>query len=305
MKSRIVIGTRGSKLALTQTGLVADKLKSLYPGLTVDISIVLTAGDRDQRTRLDQLGEAIFVKELEQSLLTGMIDLAVHSLKDLPTEIPTGLRFIAVTERDDPRDAVVARMKLTELPPGSRIGTDSLRRSVQLAKYYPQLKICGLRGNVDTRLKKVASGELDGIILAVAGLKRLGLQDHITEYLPLEQFLPSVGQGALAIETRADDDETTGLIKPLNDISAWQSVTAERAFLRALGGGCRAPIGAIGTIIGTKLKVEGMVASISSGKIIRSSIEDDAGNPEEIGIKLARRMMEQGAKDFIDEVRNK
>lgn len=305
MKTRIIIGTRGSKLALVQTGLVADKIKALYPELEVAVIKVLTAGDRDQHTRLEQLGEAVFVKELEQSLLNGTIDLAVHSLKDLPTEIPEGLHLLAITERQDPRDAVVAGMTLANLPRGSHIGTDSLRRSVQLAKYYPHLKTCSLRGNVDTRIQKVARGEVDGIIVAVAGMQRLGFQDKITEYLPLEQFLPSVGQGALAIESRVKDSDVTRLIAPLNDMSAWPSVTAERSFLRALGGGCRAPIGAIGRINGDTLKLEGMVASVSSGKMLRASIEGDTLNPEEIGIKLAQQLLAMGADDFIAEVRGK
>lgn len=303
MKTGIIIGTRGSKLALVQTGMVAEKIKELHPGLSVSISKVLTAGDRDQLTRLDQLGEAIFVKELEQALLNGTIDIAVHSLKDLPTEIPTGLRLLAITGREDPRDAVVARMKLKDLPVGSSIGTDSLRRTTQLLHFYPHLKINSLRGNVDTRIQKVTGGGVDGIILAVAGLKRLGFQDKITEYLPLEKFLPSVGQGALAIEGRTNDAEIAEIITPLNDVPSWQSVTAERVFLFTLGGGCRAPIGAIGTVEKKILKLEGMVASVSTGKIIRGSEEGDASHPEEVGQRLAKKLMAMGASVFIDEVR--
>lgn len=305
MKERIIIGTRGSKLAITQTGIVADKIRAIYPWLDIEIQKVLTTGDRDRQTRLEQLGEAVFVKELEQSLLNGTIDIAVHSLKDLPTEIPEGLKLAAVTGRDDPRDAVVARMKLTELPEGSLIGTDSLRRSVQLRHYYPHLKIGGLRGNVDTRLKKVASGELDGIIVAAAGMNRLGLQDKITEYLPLDQFLPSVGQGALAVETREDDCDIDAITAQLNDSAARQSVNAERAFLLSLGGGCRAPIGALGAVSGNVLSLDGMVASLSSGKIIRLSTRGDAKDAESIGRQLAEQLLKMGAEEFIDEVRGR
>jgi len=273
--------------------------------LDIEIQKVLTTGDRDRQTRLEQLGEAVFVKELEQSLLNGTIDIAVHSLKDLPTEIPEGLKLAAVTGRDDPRDAVVARMKLTELPEGSLIGTDSLRRSVQLRHYYPHLKIGGLRGNVDTRLKKVASGELDGIIVAAAGMNRLGLQDKITEYLPLDQFLPSVGQGALAVETREDDCDIDAITAQLNDSAARQSVNAERAFLLSLGGGCRAPIGALGAVSGNVLSLDGMVASLSSGKIIRLSTRGDAKDAESIGRQLAEQLLKMGAEEFIDEVRGR
>jgi len=305
LKERIIIGTRGSKLAITQTGIVADKIRVIYPWLDIEIQKVLTTGDRDRQTRLEQLGEAVFVKELEQSLLNGTIDIAVHSLKDLPTEIPEGLKLAAVTGRDDPRDAVVARMKLTELPEGSLIGTDSLRRSVQLRHYYPHLKIGGLRGNVDTRLKKVASGELDGIIVAAAGMNRLGLQDKITEYLPLDQFLPSVGQGALAVETREDDCDIDAITAQLNDSAARQSVNAERAFLLSLGGGCRAPIGALGAVSGNVLSLDGMVASLSSGKIIRLSTRGDAKDAESIGRQLAEQLLKMGAEEFIDEVRGR
>jgi len=305
LKERIIIGTRGSKLAITQTGIVADKIRAIYPWLDIEIQKVLTTGDRDRQTRLEQLGEAVFVKELEQSLLNGTIDIAVHSLKDLPTEIPEGLKLAAVTGRDDPRDAVVARMKLTELPEGSLIGTDSLRRSVQLRHYYPHLKIGGLRGNVDTRLKKVASGELDGIIVAAAGMNRLGLQDKITEYLPLDQFLPSVGQGALAVETREDDCDIDAITAQLNDSAARQSVNAERAFLLSLGGGCRAPIGALGAVSGNVLSLDGMVASLSSGKIIRLSTRGDAKDAESIGRQLAEQLLKMGAEEFIDEVRGR
>ncbi len=301
MKTKIVVGTRGSRLALIQTESVVARLKEINPQLEVSVRKIVTAGDRDRRTDLDRIGVAVFVKELEEALLDGRADLAVHSLKDMPTDIPLGLGLLAVTERLDPRDALVARVRLNELAPGSRIGTDSLRRAVQLAQYYPNLKVGSIRGNVDTRLRKVASGEIDGVIVAAAALLRLGWTDRVTEYLPLAQFLPAVGQGALALETRLDDKEMAELLSPLNHLPTWQSVMAERAFLRALGGGCRAPIASLGTVSGDILTLEGMVAGINSKKVLRFPEKGSAKSPEEVGLRLANRMLDMGASEFIAE----
>lgn len=299
---KIVIGTRASKLAMVQTEMIAAKLKKLYPGLEISITKIVTAGDRDRQTQLDRIGVAVFVKELEDALLEKRIDLAVHSLKDVPTELPSCLCLIAVTERADPRDAIVARAKLEELPPHSKIGTDSLRRSVQIDNYRSDLDICGIRGNVDTRLNKVASGQYDGVVVAAAAMHRLGWEDRITQYLPLDHFLPAVGQGALAIEAREDDIEMAEILSPLNHLPTWQSVMAERAFLSALGGGCRAPIAALGTVSGDILTLEGMVASINSKKVLRFPEKGDAKSAEEVGRRLADRMLSMGASEFLAEV---
>ena len=305
MRRKIVVGSRGSKLALIQAESVVAKIREVNPDLEVSISKIVTKGDRNSHTQLDRMvGVGVFVKELEEALLDDRIDLAVHSLKDMPTQIPQGVCLAAVTERLDPRDVLVSRSKrLAELAPGSTIGTGSFRRAVQLVSYRPDLKICNIRGNVDTRLRKVSCGEVDGVILAAAALIRLGWEDKINEYLPLEHFLPAVGQGALAIETRLGDEEITGFISPINHLPTWQSVTAERAFLSALGGGCRAPIAALGTVNGTTLKLEGMVADVSGKKILRTSEEGSAMTPEEVGIRLAQKMMEMGASKFITEAR--
>jgi hydroxymethylbilane synthase len=305
MKTKIIIGSRGSKLALVQTESVAARIREMRPHLEVSISIITTSGDRDQHTRLDRIGIAVFVKELEEALLSGKIDFAVHSLKDMPVEIPAGLRLLATPERQDTRDVLVAKAKLDKLAPGSRIGTDSLRRTVQLNQYRPDLNVCGIRGNVDTRVRKASSCEVDGVIVAAAGVIRLGLKDKITEYLPLEHFLPSVGQGALAIEARSNDKETAELIYPLNHPPTWQCTMAERAFLHTLGGGCRAPIAALGRISNTTLKLEGMIASIRSKEMLQSSEEGNAASPEEIGTRLAQKMLTRGASQFIAEVRGK
>ena len=303
MRTKIVVGSRGSKLALIQTESVVSKLKAKLPDLEISIRKIITAGDRDRQTHLDRIGVDVFVKELEEALLDGRIDLAVHSLKDVPTENPLGLGLIAVTDRDDPRDVIVAKAVFDDLPSGSRIGTGSLRRTIQVAQIRPDLETYSIRGNVDTRLRKVSSGEIDGVILAAAALVRLGWQDKITQYLPLESFLPAAGQGALVVEARLDDKEIVGLISPINHLPTWQCVTAERTFLRELGGGCRAPIATLGTIDGTKLRLEGMVASPTGKNVLRDSIDGDITSSEELGMKLARKMLEMGASEFIAEAR--
>ncbi len=298
---RIVVGSRGSRLALIQTESVIAKIREANPYLEVSLRKIVTTGDRDRHTQMDRIGVAVFVKELEQALLDGRIDLAVHSLKDVPSEVPSELRLLAVTERIDPRDALVAKSKLSDLAPGSRIGTGSLRRTVQLTQFRSDLEVCSIRGNVDTRLRRVFTGEVDGIVVAAAAMIRLGWQDRITEYLPLEHFLPAVGQGTLVVEARLDDEEIAELISPLNHIPAWQSVMAERAFLRALGGGCRAPIAALGTVNNPALKLEGMIASPDGRRTLRASEEGSAMSPEKVGAHLARKMLAMGASEFIVE----
>jgi len=307
VKTKIVVGSRGSKLALIQAKAVVTKIRELNPDIKVDISKIVTKGDHDRHAQLDHMeGIGVFVKELEEALLAGRIDLAVHSLKDVPTEIPQGLCLLAVTERFDPSDVLVSKPgRLDELPPGAKIGTGSLRRAAQLIRYRPDLKVCSIRGNVDTRLRKVASGEFDGVIVAAAAMLRLGWQDKVSEYLPLEHFIPAVGQGALAIETRLNDKEVAELISPLNHIPTWQSITAERAFLRALGGGCRAPIAALGTVKGNTLKLGGMVGDASGKEILYTAEEGSASFPEELGVQLAQKMLGMGASDFNAEVKLK
>lgn len=305
MRTKIVAGSRGSKLALIQAESVVAKIRQINPYLEVAISKIATKGDRNGHTQLDRLaGVGVFVKELEEALLDDRIDLAVHSLKDMPTQINQGLYLAAVTERLDPRDVLVSRAKrLDELAPGSRIGTGSFRRAVQLASYRPDLEVCSIRGNVDTRLRKVSGGEVDGVILAAAAMLRLGWENKISEYLPLKHFLPAVGQGALVIETRLGDEEIAGLISPINHLPTWQSITAERAFLSALGGGCRAPIAALGTVNSTTLKLEGMVVDVSGKKLLHASAEGNAMSPEQVGVRLAQKMLAMGASEFIAEAR--
>lgn len=304
---KITIGTRGSKLAVIQAEWMLTKLREADPGLEASLVKITTRGDRDSGTALDKFaGQGVFVKELEKALIDGEIDLAVHSLKDLPTEIPYGLFLAAATARLDPRDVLISRAgKLAGLAPGSKIGTGSLRRSVQLFALRPDLEICGIRGNIDTRLRKVSEGEVDGIIVAAAALIRLGWQDKIAEYLPIEHFTPAVGQGALGIEIRSEDKETASLASAINHEPTWQIVTAERTFLRALGGGCRAPIAALGIVSDGVLKLSGMVASVDGAHILRATEEGDAQAPEQVGKQLAQKMVDIGALDCISEAKSR
>lgn len=305
MRTGLVVGSRGSKLAMIQTESVVDRIKQKNPALDIKIKKIATSGDKDHRTSLGEMGVAVFVKELEEALLDGRIDLAIHSLKDVPTEIPQVLHLPVVIEREDPRDTLVASAGLKELPYGARIGTDSLRRSAQLLRYRPDLKICSIRGNVDTRLRKAAAGEVDGVIVAAAAMARLGRQNEITQYLPLENFLPAVGQGALVIEARLPDRDITALVSPLNHVPSWQSVIAERSFLLTLGGGCRAPIAALGTTRQGVLKLEGLIASLDGKRILRDSLEGSIMSPQEVGVKLAHKLLDAGASEFINEAQEK
>lgn len=303
MTRRLTVGTRASRLAMIQTESVVARLKEAFPSCEVAVSQVTTAGDRDGSTPLHRMTEiGVFVKELEEALLDERIDFAVHSLKDVPTVMPDGLALVAVTERLDPRDALVAGTPLADLPAGARIGTGSLRRTIQLRELRPDLEIVGIRGNVDTRLGKVADGEVDGAVLAAAALARLDYAGRIAEYLPVEHFLPSPGQGALAIESRVGDNEANEVLAALNDPVAWRCVTAERAFLADLGGGCSVPIAALGTVSSEVLELKGMVADPAGGKVLRAEIRGSAASPKEVGAALAERMAEMGARELLSEV---
>lgn len=288
---------------MIQTEYVVGRLRELAPDRDIHISVVSTHGDRDRQTRLDRLpGIGVFVKELEEAILDGRIDLAVHSLKDLPTELPDGLALLAVPEREDPADILVARAPLDDLPAGARIGTGSLRRAVQLRQYRPDLEIGSIRGNVDTRLRKVTDGEIDGLVSAAAALTRMGLEDRITQRLPADRFVPAVGQGALGIEGRSDNHEAAELASRLTDATTWRCIAAERAFLAKLGGGCRAPIAALATVSGARLDISGMVADPEGKRVLRAGYAGDAARPAEAGIRLAKQMADMGAAELISEV---
>ena len=303
---QVNIGSRGSRLAVLQAELVLHKLEQAYPHIKFSLIRITTMGDHDPEIPLEKIGgQGVFVKELEQALLRNQIDIAVHSLKDMQTEIASGLVLAAVPEREDVRDVLITGSghRLGELPPSSRIGTGSARRAVELLSLRPDVDVRPLRGNVDTRLRKVASGELDGAIVAAAALYRLGWQKRITEYLSAEQFLPAVGQGALGIEIRKNDNYISELVSHLDHQPSHASVLAERAFLRALGGGCRAPIAALGVVSGDYLELRGAVAGLVSRHFLRDQETGPVASAEAIGQKLAKRLLDRGATQLIAEAR--
>ena len=294
---KLTVGSRGSALALRQTELIVERLKSLNPGLEIEVRIIKTKGDKILDEPLTRVaGKGFFVAEIERAVLRGEIDFAVHSMKDLPAEITGGVCIAAVTEREDPSDALISKGHcLRDLPKGARIGSSSPRRGAQLLHFRPDLRICDLRGNLDTRLRKLDAGEYDGIVLAYAGLHRMGWDHRITEKLPPEICLPAVGQGALAIQTREDDAETIVLLARLDDAESRAAVTAERSLLSALGGGCQIPIGALGIIEGAALRLRGVVASPDGTRLIRGAVSGDPAKPEELGRELAGVLIASGA----------
>jgi hydroxymethylbilane synthase len=306
---RLRIGTRASALALWQANHIAGALGGLY-GVETELVRIRTAGDRLPSLPVAQIndeigseagGKGIFIKEIEEALLAGEIDLAVHSMKDVPTETPPALTFAAITRREDPRDCLISRYRATlkSLPNGARIGTSSLRRQAQLLHHRPDLDVIELRGNVDTRLKKLDGGEFDAIVLALAGVTRLGRSDRITEVLGEDIMLPAVGQGALAIETRASDGETSKLVAALDDSDSRTCITAERAVLGALEGGCQIPLGALGSLRGGELHLKAAVFSTAGSESVRCS---ENGPPEEaqaIGLRLAAALVESGANKLL------
>ena len=304
MKPEVIIGTRGSRLALIQANIVASELQYAHPSIKIGIRKIVTEGDRNHNMSIDEAGDTgIFVKALEEALADGRIDIAVHSLKDMPTLLSVNMCLAAVTKRIDPRDALVAIAGLSGLQPGSLIGTGSLRRGAQLYNLRGDLQVINIRGNVDSRLRKVSSGELQGVIIAAAAMIRLGWDDKITEYLPLDSFLPAVGQGALAIEARKGDTVIEEYMTVLNHLPTRQAVNAERAFLHAVEGGCRAPVAALATVDGQLLRISAMVADKAGTKIIKKSLEGDAWQAESQGVKLAQMMLDAGAASLIKEIR--
>lgn len=299
------IGTRGSQLALFQANWVKEKLEQAHPRLRVSLAKIKTTGDKIQDAPLAKIGgKGLFVKEIEEALLAKRVDLAVHSIKDVPTEFPAGLHLSAITKREDPHDAFISRegISLKNLPPGAKIGTSSLRRQAQLLHFRGDLQLIPLRGNLDTRLKKLKTLGLDGIVLAYAGLKRLGLDENITEILSMDISLPAIGQGALGIETRVGDEEVEEKIRFLNDPESSIAVSAERAFLKKLEGGCQVPIAAFGRVEDSLLKVDGLVGTTDGKRLIRHHLEGPIEKAESLGIELADILLSRGAKGILDEV---
>lgn len=298
----VTIGTRGSKLALWQAHWIEQQLNSR--NIPTRIEIIKTTGDKITDVALAKVGsetglKGVFTKEIEEALIAGSIDLAVHSLKDLPTELDPRLAVNCIPKRADPRDALVG-MTLAELPKGARVGTSSLRRAAQMRHLRPDVQVEDIRGNVDTRLRKLDEGRYDAILLASAGLHRLGWQDRIAEILDPEVMLPAGGQGALGIETRSGDDAINELLSPLDDPETRIAVTAERALLAALGGGCQVPLGAHAILDGERLSLLGVVVSEDGRQTVRAAVSGAPDAPEALGQAAAARLLERGARDLID-----
>ena len=301
MIGKVVIGTRGSRLAVIQTQMVADRISPISGDVEIIIKKISTSGDKDKTSILGQV-EAVgfFVKELESALSESEIDLAVHSLKDMPAIQPEGLTIAAVLEREDPRDVLVSKGKrLDELAAGDKVGTSSLRRQVQLKRMRPDLLPLPIRGNIDTRLAKLDRGEYSAVVMAAAALLRLSWEERIVEFLPEEHFVPAGGQGAIAVEARQNDRDLLDLMAELNHLQTWQSVVAERAFLHNLGAGCHAPVGALAVVNGEKLTLKIMVASADGSEVVYDEVQGKAAQAESIGVELARKMKARGAPDFL------
>ena len=304
-RSSLVVGTRGSRLAVWQAEWVQARLKELAPGLTVTLQRIKTSGDMILDVPLAAIGgKGLFVKEIEEALLRGEIDLAVHSMKDVPTVLPDGLDILCVPAREDPRDVLVSRdsCSLDHLPKGSRVGTSSLRRQAQLLHYRLDLRIELLRGNLDTRLRKLQNGEYDAIVLAAAGLSRMGWSNKVTEYLPPEVSLPAIGQGALGLEGRRKDGFVQALVEKLEHSPTRTAVMAERALLERLEGGCQVPIAAHATVKGDTLIMDGLIASVDGRQLIRDTIQGPASEAQGLGMQLAEKLLAQGGDVILHEI---
>jgi hydroxymethylbilane synthase len=305
---RLRLGTRGSQLALWQARHIAGRLEAAWPGLAVALETIKTSGDKIQEVPLAKLGgKALFVKEIEEALLDGNVDLAVHSMKDVPTDLPAGLRILAISQREDPLDVLISRTGtgFADLPRGARVGTSSLRRQAQLLHHRPDLEIIGLRGNLDTRLRKLATEGLDAIVLAAAGLRRLGLFDRVTEVLAPELSLPAIGQGALGIEVRVTSAERREpsigqLVAVLDHADTHAAVDAERGFLRRLGGGCQVPFAAHASVVGDAIHLQGLVATPDGRQLIRGNRQGPRAAAIAVGTALAEDLLTRGAMEILE-----
>lgn len=305
IRSTLIVGTRGSQLALWQAEWVQRQLKAIAPGISVILKRIQTSGDKIQDVPLAKIGgKGLFVKEIEEALLRREIDLAVHSMKDVPSVLPEGLEIVCVPEREDPRDALIARegQSLGKLPVGGRVGTSSLRRQAQVLHVRPDLEIAVLRGNVDTRLRKVRENHFDAIILAASGLKRLGWEQEVTEYLSLDVSLPAIGQGSLGLEGRKDDAFVRDLVAQFEHRPTRIAVTAERALLTRLEGGCQVPIAGYATLQGDTLTLDGLVASLDGKRYIRRVLSGSADEAVSLGTRVAEQLLDGGAQPILQEI---
>ena len=302
---KLIIGTRGSALAMTQSEWVAKRIREHHPGLSVELAVIHTKGDIMQDVSLAVIGgKGVFIKEIEEELLRKKVDLAVHSMKDVPAELPDKLEIAAMPPREDPRDVLISRgnRTLEGMSPGARIGTGSIRRELQLKNHFPYLEIVPMRGNLDTRIKKLETENMDGVIVAGAGLARMGWLSRVSQFLPVDVIIPAVGQGALGIETRRDDDHCREIVEFINDPVTFIEVGAERAFLKRLGGGCQLPIAAFAKKNGEKIVIEGIVGSLDGKVIIRERVEGEAEAYREIGSGLAETILLRGGDALLAEI---
>ncbi|MGE5258928.1 MAG: hydroxymethylbilane synthase [Hyphomicrobiales bacterium] len=302
MARPVIIGTRGSKLALWQAGWLRSALAEHFPGISVELSVIKTQGDKILDVPLAKVGgKGLFVKEIEEALREGRVDVAVHSMKDMPAEIPVGLAIGAVPEREIPTDVLISRngFSLMEIPAGGVIGTSSLRRASQLRQLRPDLEVSPLRGNVETRIRKLDTDQLAAVVLAAAGVKRLGLEYRITEHLAADRMLPAVGQGALCLEIREQDPRIGPMISALDHPATRTAVNGERAFLRRLEGGCQVPIAGYGRVDGSHFILTGLVAAVDGSRVIRHSLSGPAAAAERIGVELAEIVLDQGAGQIL------
>jgi hydroxymethylbilane synthase len=310
MNHKLILGSRGSQLALWQTEWVKSELEKKFSTLSVEIQIIKTTGDKILDSPLSKIGDkGLFTREIEQAMLDKKIDAAVHSLKDLPTQLPDGLCIGAISKREDVRDMFIANKKknhtsIEELPQGATIATSSLRRKSQLLAWRPDFIIVDVRGNLNTRLAKLDESDWDGMLLARAGVVRLGFNERITEELPLEKILPAVGQGALAIEIRQDDSPVAEVIESLNSQPTFISTSGERALLRYLEGGCQIPIGAYGRIEDNIFQLDAFIGSLDGKKIVRGKIHGAPDDAENLGQQLARTLSDSGGKEILESIRS-
>ncbi len=305
---RVIVGSRGSKLALTQTNWVISELKRLNPGIEFEIEKISTKGDKITDVPLSRLGGVgLFTKELETALLKEKIDIAVHSAKDVPTVLPEGLTIGAAPKREDPHDVLIStnHATLERLPDNARIGTSSLRRKAQLLAFRPDFKILDLRGNLDTRLKKLETDDLEAIIVAHAGLLRLGFNGRVSQIIPFDVMLPAVGQGSLCIEIRADDERVMKIVSAMDDHKTRIAIEAERALLAKLQGGCQVPIGAHAQVQGKEVHLEAIISTLDGDHAIRDELNGPASRAAKIGDELAQRMLDNGGEKILHEIRQK
>jgi hydroxymethylbilane synthase len=300
------LGSRGSKLALWQADYVVSQLSRVVPDLNVEIKVIKTKGDKILDVALSRIGDkGLFTREIEKELLSGSIDMAIHSMKDLPSQLSPGLCIAAVLERENPDDVLISRQgyKFNDLPQGAIIGTSSLRRISQIRALRPDINLVDIRGNVETRINKMYEQELDGIVLAYAGVKRLGFEDKISDFLPHEVILPAVGQGAIAVEVREGDNANLELARSINHEPTDWATRTERSFLRVLEGGCQVPIGCYAEVIGNNIIVEGLIASLDGRQVFRSSIQGSCQEADVIGQQLALDLLQKGAASVLAEIR--